>query len=191
VLESLPKAVLAGIVIASVLRLVDPRPVLGFWRLGRVQFGTAAVTFVACLVLAPRLDIAVVLGVGVATLVHLWRELHLQVPTDYADGVLNIRPSGVLYFASAPGLEDSVNNLLAQHPDTRQVRVHLNGLGRLDVTGALALRTMLQEARDAGITAEVCTVPPQLRRVVRRVLADDVAPECRLQMGSDDDSAET
>jgi sulfate permease, SulP family len=191
VLENLPKSVLAGIVIAAVLRLVDPRPVLHFWSLGRVQFGTAAVTYVASLVLAPRLDLAVVIGVGLAVLVHLWRELHLQVPADFDAGVLNVRPSGVLYFASAPGLEDAVNNLLAQHPEARLVRVHLNGLGRLDVTGAMAVKTMLHEARDAGVTAEVCSVPPQLRRVVRRVLVDDVAPECRVQMESDDDSAET
>ena len=126
-----------------------------------------------------------VLGVGLATLVHLWRELHLQVPADYVDGVLNIRPSGVLYFASAPGLEDSVNNLLAEHPDTRRLRVHLDGLGRLDVTGAMALKSLLQEARDADIEAEVCSVPPQLRRVVGRVLADDLADECRAQLAGE------
>lgn len=187
-LDSLPLAVLAGIVIASVLRLVDPRPVLRFWQLGRVQFGTAAVTYVACLVLAPRLDLAVVIGVSLAFVVHLWRELHLQVPTDYADGVLNVRPSGVLYFASAPGLEDSVSRLLAQHPDIQRMTVHLDGLGRLDVTGALALKSLLREARDAGITADVCSVPPQLRRVVGRVLLDDVAPECRAQLGPTPDT---
>jgi sulfate permease, SulP family len=186
-LENLPKSVLAGIVIASVVRLVDPRPMLRFWRLGRVQFATAAITFVSALVLAPRLDLAVVIGVGLAALVHLWRELHIQVPADYEDGVLNIRPSGVLYFASAPGLEDSWNNLLAQYPDTVRMRVHLDGLGRLDVTGAMALKTLLREARDADIDADLCSVPPQLRRVVRRVLADDVAEECRAQMDEDDD----
>lgn len=182
ILENLPRSVLAGIVIASVLRLVDPRPVLRFWRLGRIQFATAAVTYVASLALAPRLDLAVVLGVGMATLVHLWRELHLQVPAEYVDGVLHVRPSGVLYFASAPGLEDAVNNLLAEHPRTERLRVELEGLGRLDVTGAMALSTLLDEVREAGITAEVCSVPPQLRRIVGRVLADDLADECRAEM---------
>jgi sulfate permease, SulP family len=165
-----------------VLRLVDIRPVLRFWRLGRVQFATAAVTYVASLALAPRLDLAVLLGVGMATLVHLWRELHLQVPAEYEDGVLHVRPSGVLYFASAPGLEDAVNNLLAEHPGTERLRVELEGLGRLDVTGAMALSTLLDEVREAGITAEVCSVPPQLRRIVARVLADDLAEECRAEM---------
>jgi SulP family sulfate permease len=185
-LESLPKSVLAGIVIASVFRLVDPRPVLRFWKLGRVQFATAAVTYVASLALAPRLDLAVVLGVGVAALVHLWRELHIQVPADFDDGVLHVRPSGVLYFASAPGLEDAVNNLLAEHPATERLRVDLDGLGRLDVTGAMALRSLLEEVREAGIEAEVCNAPPQLRRIVGRVLRDDLAAECRAQLQEED-----
>jgi SulP family sulfate permease len=181
--------VLAGIIIASVLRLADPRPVLRFWKLGRVQFATAAVTYFAALVLAPRLDLAVLVGVGVAALVHLWRELHIQVPADYEDGVLHVRPSGVLYFASAPGLEDAVNNLLADHPATERLRVDLDGLGRLDVTGAMALRTLLEEVREAGMTAEICNVPPQLRRIVGRVLADDLAEECRAQLAAESDGA--
>jgi SulP family sulfate permease len=118
----------------------------------------------------------------VAALVHLWRELHIQVPADYEDGVLHVRPSGVLYFASAPGLEDAVNNLLAEHPGTERLRVDLDGLGRLDVTGAMALRSLLEEVREAGIAAEVCNVPPQLRRIVGRVLMDDLAEECRAQL---------
>ncbi|MGB2838212.1 MAG: SulP family inorganic anion transporter [Actinomycetes bacterium] len=188
-LESLPRSVLAGIIIASVLRLADPRPVLRFWKLGRVQFATAALTYFAALVLAPRLDLAVLVGVGVAALVHLWRELHIQVPADYEDGVLHVRPSGVLYFASAPGLEDAVNNLLADHPATERLRVDLDGLGRLDVTGAMALRTLLEEVREAGMTAEICNVPPQLRRIVGRVLADDLAEECRAQLAAESDGA--
>ena len=184
-LDNLPLSVLAGIVIASVLRLVDPRPVLRFWAMGRVQFATAAVTYGATLLLAPRLDLAVVLGVVMATLVHLWRELHLQVPAEYRDGVLHVRPSGVLYFASAPGLEDAVNNLLAEHPGTVRLRVELEGLGRLDVTGAMALSTLLDEVREAGISAEICEVPPQLRRIVARVLYDDLADECRAQLADE------
>jgi len=186
VLQDLPRSVLAGIVIAAVVRLTDPRPMLRIWRLGRIQFATAAVTFVGSLVLAPRLDIAIVIGVGFSAGVHLWRELHLQVPGDFADGVLNVRPSGVMYFASAPGLEDAVNNLLATYPDTVRMRVHLDGLGRLDVTGAMVLKSVLAEVRDADIVAEVCSVPPQLRRVVRRVLADDLAEECRAQLAGGD-----
>jgi SulP family sulfate permease len=170
---------------ASVVRLVDPRPILAFRPLSRVQFAIATVTFVSALVLAPRIDLAVVIGIGLAVLVHLWRELHLRVPGSYDEGELHVRPSGVLYFASAPGLEDEVIELLAQHPDTERLLVHLDHLGRIDVTGALALKNVLAEVRQAGVVAEVCGVPPQLRRIVGRVLRDDLAPECRAQLEQD------
>ncbi len=181
-LADLPRAVLAGVVIASVVKLVDPRPILAFWRLSKLQFTIATTTFAAALVLAPRIDLAVLLGIGLAVLIHLWRELHLRVPGSYDDGELHVRPSGVLYFASAPGLEDEVNALLAEHPETRRVLVHLDHLGRMDVTGALALKSMLAEVRQAGLVAEVCGVPPPLRRMVGRLLVDDLAAECRAEL---------
>lgn len=182
VLENLPRSVLAGVVIAAVVKLVDPRPVLAFWRLSKLQFGIAVTTFTAALVLAPRIDVAVLLGIGLAVLIHLWRELHLRVPGSFDGGELHVRPSGVLYFASAPGLEDEVNELLAQHPETHRLLVHLDHLGRMDVTGALALKNMLAEVRQAGLVAEVCGVPQPLRRIVSRLLLDDLAPECRAQL---------
>ncbi|MEZ5116587.1 MAG: SulP family inorganic anion transporter [Candidatus Nanopelagicales bacterium] len=170
-LATLPKAVLAGIVIAAVVKLVDPRPVIEFWRLSKVQFGVAATTFVATLALAPRVDIAVILGIGLAAVVHLWRELQLKVDVEVEGHTLHVHPAGVLYFASAPSLEQRVNDLLADNPDVTRLLVHLEKLGRVDVTGALSLRELLDEARSAGIDAGVCDVPPSLQRIVGTVLA--------------------
>jgi hypothetical protein len=55
----------------------------------------------------------------------------------------------------------------------------------------MALRTLLEEVREAGIVAEVCNVPPQLRRIVGRVLIDDLAEECRAQLHDDEDRPRT
>lgn len=177
-MAALPRAVLAGIVIASVLKLVDPRPVVMFWRLSKVQFGVATVTFVATLWLAPRVDVAVILGIGLAAVVHLWRELALKVTAEVDGDVLHVHPAGVLYFASAPSLEQAVNDLVADNPEVRRLVVHLEQLGRIDVTGALALRDLLEESRLAGVEAGVCAVPPPLRRIVGRVLAGHVIDDC-------------
>jgi hypothetical protein len=51
----------------------------------------------------------------------------------------------------------------------------------------MALRSLLEEVREAGIVAEVCNVPPQLRRIVGRVLKDDLAAECRAQLLEDEE----
>jgi hypothetical protein len=50
----------------------------------------------------------------------------------------------------------------------------------------MALRSLLEEVREAGIEAEVCNAPPQLRRIVGRVLRDDLAAECRAQLQEED-----
>ena len=47
---------------------------------------------------------------------------------------------------------------------------HLDGLGRIDVSGALSLSSMLDEARRTGLDTAVCDVPPQADRIIQRVL---------------------
>lgn len=74
-------------------------------------------TFLATLALAPRIERGVLLGVGLAVAVHLWRELRLHVEADLtADGTLHLRPQGVLYYASAPRCRTSSSR---QSPATR------------------------------------------------------------------------
>ncbi|MDQ4058626.1 MAG: sodium-independent anion transporter, partial [Actinomycetota bacterium] len=84
-----------------------------------------------------------------------------------------VRPSGVLYFASAPGLDVEVGRLLAQHPEARSLVVHLDGFGRIDLSGALALRDLIGEIRKAGLEVRVVDVPPPAAKIIRRVILHD------------------
>jgi sulfate permease, SulP family len=130
----------------------------------------ALVTFAATLALSPHVERAVMIGIGLSIGIHLWRELSLELET-WTDGeTLHVKPLGVLWFATASGLQGSVQRLLAERRDLSRVEVHLDGLGRLDITGALALRTLLEEAGRAGLEAVVVDVPPAAQRLVARVL---------------------
>src|SRR6185295_18307943 len=101
---------------------------------------------------------------------HLWRELRLFVNT-WTDGTtLHLAPRGVLYFASAPLLEERLVKLLSETPAADALIVHLDGLGRIDVSGALGLRAVLEQAEEAGLRTTVTDVPPQARKIIRRVL---------------------
>ncbi len=52
--------------------------------------------FLATLAFAPRIERGVLLGVGLAVAVHLWRELRLHVDANLtADGTLHLRPQDV------------------------------------------------------------------------------------------------
>lgn len=171
-LTHLPKAVLAGVVIAAAVTLLDLTTPRRLWRWSRLQFSVGAITVVAALVLAPRVERAVLLGVVTALAVHLWREVQVSVPSSTEGDTLHLWPSGVLYFGSAPGMERAVNVLIAQQPALSRVVIHLSGLGRVDLTGALMLRDLVEEAETSGVTIEIREARPHMARILTRVLGD-------------------
>jgi SulP family sulfate permease len=175
-LAPLPKAVLAAIVIGSVAGLIRIQPLLRLWRHSKPQFAVASATFALTLLLAPRIEWAVLAGVGLAVAVHLWRELRIDVDVASAGDTLVLRPKGVLWFGSAQTLEQTFIDLLAGNPQAKRLRVDLGGLGRIDVTGALSLRRVLDDARGADLDVELCGVHAAHRRLVQSILRADRLP---------------
>ncbi len=173
VLEPLPQAILAAVVIFAAASLVRIAPLYRLWQLSRPQALVALSTFGLTLALAPHIERAVIVGIVFSVAVHLWRELRLEVPSWRENGTLHMRPRGVLYFGTEGRIQDAFLRLLAEHPDATRLAVHLDGLGRIDLTGALALRALLQDARVAGIEVEVLDVRPRWRGLVDRVIASE------------------
>jgi SulP family sulfate permease len=110
-----------------------------------------------------------------ALAVHVWREMRVPVPAGVEDGALHLRPTGVLYFGSAPGVERALNRLIAGHPDVDRVVLHLDGVGRLDLTGALMLRDLLEETRVAGRTLEIQGARAHAAKLLTRILGPDAS----------------
>jgi SulP family sulfate permease len=169
VLAPLPNAVLAGIVIAAVSTLFRPRELLGLWKVSRPQAVVGLGTFALTLLLAPHIEQAVLLGVVMATSVHMWRELRPGVVSRRDGDTLYLEPSGVLWFASAPALEDALLARLAEEPDVARVVVKCSGLGRIDLTGAYSLAEMLEQVRRAGLEMELEGVPEHALRIFEAV----------------------
>jgi sulfate permease, SulP family len=172
-LSALPKAALAGLIIASVLPLLNPDPVWRTRRWSRPQFAVGLVTFGVSVVAAPRVQWGVVAGVVFALAIHLWRELRLDIEVWTGDDELHVRPQGVLYFGSAPSLETRILSELADHPSLGRVRLHLQRLGRIDLTGALVLRAICRDLARADVPVEIQGVQPQCQRLVEAVFARD------------------
>jgi SulP family sulfate permease len=173
VLATLPQAVIAAVIVVSVLRMIDLVSLARLRHYSLPQAGIGWLTFGLTLVLAPRVDEAVLVGVGVAGAVHIWRELRVHVRTTFSNSTLRLAPQGVLFFGSAPALETALVDALAQHPTARHLVLDLEALGRIDYTGGLALRSVVREAERAGLVVEVCGVAPQAERVLRRLLGPD------------------
>ena len=172
--RDLPTAALSGLVIAAVMGLIDWRSPMRYWGWSKPQFAVGTVTAVATLVLAPRVDLGVIVGVGAALVVHLWRETRVQVPLEVVGDTLHVHPAGILYFVSAPMVEARLDDAVADNREVDRVVVHLDRVGRLDVSGVLVLQTLVERARDSDCAVTFAGGTPQQRQLIGRVLGDGV-----------------
>jgi SulP family sulfate permease len=166
ILGPLPRAILAAIVISAVYQLIQLIQLYRIYQISRPQAMIAWVTFAATLILAPRIELGVIIGVVLGIAVHLWRELVIRVDSGSEGRTLCLTPRGVLFYASAPPLNEALLDQLAAHPDTERLVIDLQKLGRIDYTGALSLRQVVEEARLAGLEVEVVGVPAQTRKTL-------------------------
>ena len=173
ILEPLPRAVLAAIVMAAVASLVKFPALLGLWKHSKPQALVGYSTFALTLILSPRVDQAVLLGVVLALGVHAWREMQPRINSWVEGDTLHIRPEGVLWFGSAPELEEDAFALLERDDGTTRIVFHLGALGRIDYTGALGLKQLQEDADRAGIPVEFVECPVHAERILRRVLGPE------------------
>lgn len=176
VLAPLPEAVLGAIVIGAVLPLIRIRPILRLWRFSRPQFLVAATTFALTVAFSPQIERGVLIGIALSLVVHLWRELRVDARSWVEDQTLHLRPAGVLWFGSAQDLQDTFLARLVEHSGVRAVVLHLDGIGRLDVTGAIVVRTVLEEGQRMGLNTELAGVQPRDRRLVEGVVEKERDP---------------
>ena len=170
-LAPLPTAVLSAIVLGAVASMLRLRPVLILWRISRPQFTVASTTLALTVLLSPRIEQAVVLGVLFSIGIHLWREFQVQLEAE-ADGLtLHLHPRGVLWFGSAEVLKAAVFDLVADHPDAIHVKLHMERLGRVDLTAAMVLEGLIDDLEEAGLDVAVVDIHPKTARALRGVLA--------------------
>jgi SulP family sulfate permease len=176
VLESLPRAVVAAVVITAVVPLIKPAALASLWRFSPLQAVVGWGTMAATILLAPRIEQGVLVGVLAAVLIHLWRERDVSVELEVRrDGAARLTPRGVFWFGSAPDLEDSLLQLLSVYPEAERLQIDLSGLGRIDFTSASVLKKVIDDAIEAGLTVELMGVPDHSRRILLSVWGDDAA----------------
>ncbi|MEX2536281.1 MAG: SulP family inorganic anion transporter [Trueperaceae bacterium] len=168
-LAPLPKAVLAGVVISAVARLLSLPSLLRLWNYARLQALTAYLTFLLTLALAPRIDVAVIIGIGLAIAAHLYREMDLGIIVRQEGEELVLRLSGVLWFGSTHLVEESMLELFPPAEEVVRLRVDATALGRVDLSGALVLDSLLSEAERHQLLVEVVGLRPHMQRVLERI----------------------
>ena len=161
------------IIIVAVAKLADLRELWSLRALSRQQFTIGAITFVLSLVMAPQIQYGVLIGVLLAIGAHLRRELSVATPSWVEGQTLHVRPLGVLVFGSGHRLNAKVDNLIADHQEVTSVVLHMDRLGRIDVTGAMELQHVLDEAHEQGLDISVVDLTPTGKSIVDRVMCGD------------------
>ena len=168
-LSELPRAVLAAIVITSAVPLIQFRFLVYLWTIAPLQAGVAWTTFILTLVLSPHVEQAVLLGILAAVSVHIWRELSPSCESWAEGDSIHVRLSGVLWFGSAASIQRAINETMPLNPRARRFIIDLTGVGRVDFTGALALREFRDEAAESGIQVELVGIPEHAGKLLGRV----------------------
>ena len=155
VLEGLPRAVLAAIVVVSAFSLLQLGALFKLWRYAKSQASTALATFVLTLVMTPRVDYALVLGISLAVFTHLYREAQLGVTVEREGGTVTIRFAGVLWFGSLQALERVLQRLEEDLTGVERVVLDTSRLGRVDFSALMLLNDAEQRLSDQGLDVSI------------------------------------
>lgn len=189
-LESLPKAVLAAVVLTAVAGLVDIPALLRLWRVSRIDFIAAAIALVAVLLLGILDGILTAAVASILLMIARASQPHVaflgRVPgTDsYSDaarhpenepvpGVIAFRPEASLIYVNAEAVLDAVLSRLHAAPDIRLVVCDLSASPYLDIAGARMLHDLHKELAPRGIALRVVGAHGRVRDLLRADGLDD------------------
>lgn len=148
-LATLPRVVLAAIVVVAVASLVDVHEAVHVSRIEPTDGLALGTTFLATLLLGIELGIAV--GIGVSFLLLLWRVGGLRLTAEHVPGVDLLAVDGDLLPASGVRLRDAVDDHLATAPAPHLV-LDLTAVPTADASGVQALLAVDDACHAAGVT---------------------------------------
>ena len=186
-LRNLPQPVLAAIVLAAVLSLVQVHVFRHIWRFSRTEFAVAMAAFLGVLGSGP--ENGVLLGAAISIVLLLRQaarpsviELALVPGTShFADqdrhpetvrqpGVLVVRCEAALLYFNVEYVRDRVFELLATRTDpVRLVVFFLGAVPRIDLAGAELLAELPKTLRARSIDFRLADAKGHARDALRRI----------------------
>ena len=192
-LENLPKAVLAAVVLTAVYGLLDFPALLRMWRLSRLDFYAAAIALGAVLLLGILQGILLAALASILLLLARVSRPHVaflgRIPgtNDFSDlerhpeneplpGVIIFRPEASLLYVNADAVMESVLNRLREvdAPAIRLTVCDLSSAPYMDLAGARMLHGLHAELASRDIALRIIGAHGLLRDLLR---ADGVDPK--------------
>jgi sulfate permease, SulP family len=185
-LENLPKAVLAAVVLTAVYGLLDFPALLRMWRLSRLDFYAAAIALGAVLLLGILQGILLAALASILLLLARVSRPHVaflgRIPgtNNFSDlerhpeneplpGVIIFRPEASLIYVNADAVMESVLNRLreADAPAIRLTVCDLSAAPYLDLAGARMLHELHAELASRDIALRIIGAHGFLRDLLR------------------------
>lgn len=180
----LPQPVLASIVLAAVVGLIDVGYVKNLFKIDRRDFYVYMTTFILTLLLGVQDGVFAGVALSVMLVLYKTSRPHYAVlgqleGTDtyrnvdrYEDSKLNrdyliIRYDVDIYFGNAEHFYDTVMDELTKYPDVSYVILHMTGISSIDSTGLHRVNLLIESLREE----EVILLMAGVRGNVRDLLA--------------------
>jgi high affinity sulfate transporter 1 len=184
-LENLPKAVLAAVVLTAILGLFDFRELRHMWRVSRIDFYAAAAAIAGVLLLGILQGILLAALVSILLLVARASRPHVaflgRIPgtNSYSDlarhpenevlvNVIAFRPeASLLYINAGSVLEAVMASVLKDRSTIRTVVCDLSASPYLDLAGARMLHALCDELAACGIALQIVGARGRVRDLLR------------------------
>ncbi len=158
VVSLIPLAALAGVLLATAIRMIHLAGLTAVARASRSDAALLLLTSAATLLL--DLVSAILIGLAVAAVLALrkvFKAVHVeQLSEDHHDGVTVLRPVGPLFWAAAHTLEEQ---LLAVE-SAKAVLVRMSRVSSIDASGAQILRDTIGALHRRGVTVYLSGLHP-------------------------------
>lgn len=170
VLAWVPKAVLAAVVVASVLGLFKVQPWKLLWHTSRRDLFVAVPTLVITYVAAPSMYWGICAGLVLSLLIFVYRRLnprivelgrhpdqslrdrHLWGLPPLHEGCLVVRPDCSLDYLIAPAFERRMLDFCEGRNDLHAVYIFMTGVNLIDATGLEVLSRLFDRFRKQGMS---------------------------------------
>jgi len=184
-LENLPKAVLAAVVLTAILGLFDFRALLHMWRVSRIDFYAATTAIMGVLLLGILQGILLAALVSILLLLARASQPHVaflgRIPgtNSYSDlarhpeneplgNVIAFRPEASLLYVNAESvLETVMASVLNDRSKVRAVICDLSASPYVDLAGARMLRALYGELAARSIALQIVGARGRVRDLLR------------------------
>jgi high affinity sulfate transporter 1 len=184
-LENLPKAVLAAVVLTAILGLFDFRGLLYMWRVSRMDFYAATIAIMGVLLLGILQGILLAALISILLLLARASRPHVallgRIPgtNSYSDlarhpeneplgGVIACRPEASLLYVNAGSvLEIVMASVLTDRSKIRAVVCDLSASPYLDLAGARILHTLYDQLAARDISLQIVGARGRVRDLLR------------------------